>query len=121
MSIEYKIETSEDMVRAKVWGEDEDLQDLINYNLALLDALVKSGARKVICDERELVYKVGTFDLYELVDKISQHAPRLLKAAIVFKSENYDDAKFWENASVNKGLQFRIFATPEEAEEWMQS
>jgi hypothetical protein len=121
MSIKHTIDVDGEIIRVKAWGEDDNLQDVMNYNMAMLDAIVTSGATKVLSDERELEYKIGTFDLYDLAEKIAKYAPRLLKAAIVYKTDNYDDAIFWENATVNKGLQFRAFASMDEAEEWIRS
>ncbi|MFM8332326.1 MAG: hypothetical protein ACKN9T_11615, partial [Candidatus Methylumidiphilus sp.] len=73
----------------------------------------------VLCDERKLDYRLGTFDIYEAAKFLAEQVPRAAKAAIVCNAKYIEDARFWENVAVNRGLSVRVFCDIDAAERWL--
>jgi hypothetical protein len=119
MAIQYTFECSGTILRVKATGKDDNLEQVENYGLAVWEALNACGCTKVLCDETELEYSLDTFDSFESAKFIAEHAQKVLKAAIVCKASNVEDADFWETVAVNRGFQVKMFKTIEEAEEWL--
>lgn len=119
MTIEYSIEVDDSLLRVKAWGQDDDLQGVLNYGQALLAAAVEHKCLKVLCDERALVYKIATLDIYESAKLMAELAPSQAQVAIVFNPEFSADAKFWETVAVNRGLKVSFFKDMDEAEAWL--
>ncbi|MFP4529289.1 MAG: hypothetical protein ACLFQX_12135 [Candidatus Kapaibacterium sp.] len=120
MSIKFDMKIDGDTLFVEAIGTDDDLEDVLKYGTAVIKEAILNKTPKVICDERELEYRIGTFDLYELAEKYAELAPHLAKVAIVCQSECYPDAKFWEDVSANKGLSFRVFTSMPSAREWIE-
>ena len=120
MPIKYDMKKDGNTLLVKAIGTDDDLQEVIRYGTAVINEATHSKSLKVLCDERELEYRIGTFDLYELAEKYAELAPHLAKVAVVCAPESYPDAKFWEDVSVNKGLRFRVFTSMQDARDWIE-
>lgn len=121
MAITFTIEQTESMMRVIAWGKDDNLEQVKEYGMAILMAAISSGCTKVLCDELQLVYSLGTFDTFESARFISEYAPNIAKVAIACKPDQIDDATFWETVASNRGLFVRVFKTLHEAEEWLLS
>ncbi len=87
--------------------------------MAIIRAAISSGCTRILCDETELEYALGTIDTFESAKFISEHAPRIAKVAIVCMAEKFCDASFWETLAVNRGLSVKVFQDLHKAEEWM--
>lgn len=119
MAIKYAFICENHFLRVIASGKDDDLEQVQEYGMAVIKAAVENDASKVLCDERELEYTLGTFDTYESARIIAEAAPNIVKVAIVCKSENIGDAKFWETVATNRGLHIRIFNNIEDAQAWL--
>lgn len=119
MAIHYRIETGDDLVYVKSVGYDENLEEVVAYGKAVLEACVSSGCNRLLCDERGLEYRLGTADMYDHAGIMAEQAHALGRAAIVFNSANCEDAAFWENMVVNRGLTVRMFQDIDEACRWL--
>lgn len=119
MTIEYAIEADGSLLHVKAWGEDDDLEDVMRYGQALLAAAVEHNCYKVLCDERALIYKITTFDIYQSAKRMAELVPNLAQVAIVFNPKFSADAKFWETVAVNRGLKVSFFKDMDEAEAWL--
>lgn len=119
MAIEYEFHTEGDILLVKTSGFDENLQDVMEYGLAIIQAARESGAERVLCDERELEYQLNTFDTYESAEFIASQAPQIAKVAIVCSPDVQADADFWETVAVNRGMRVRMFLDLEKARRWV--
>lgn len=121
MAIHLETNLEGDFLVAKATGRDDSLEEVQQYASAVIEAARKSGCKKVLCDETELVYTIGTVDIYDLAKFISQHAPSVARVALVINPDQIDDAKFWETAIANRGLHFRVFKDFDSAENWLKA
>jgi len=119
MAIKYTIGIDGDLLRVKASGNDDNLQQVKEYGLAIIEAAKTHNAKSALCDETELHYELDTFDTFESAKYIAEHVPGMAKLAIVCKREQMDDASFWETTAVNRGLQVRVFNTIRDAELWL--
>jgi hypothetical protein len=119
MSIQYSLKPEGDLLTVKTRGFDENLQEVEQYGLAVLEACKEGSYSRVLCDETELEYRLGTLDTYQSAVFLANHAPRLIKAAIVCNEKFVKDAQFWETVAVNRGLTVRVFKGIGSAREWL--
>jgi hypothetical protein len=119
MTITYDIQIDNDTVYVKASGVDESLSEVEAYGMAIVNAAIESQSTRVLCDERELAYALGTVDTYDYAEYIAARVPRLVKIAIVSSPECADDAAFWEDVVVNRGMTARFFHDREKAEQWL--
>ena len=119
MSITYKINVEEDILRVKASGKDDSLEDVKNYGMAILEAAITSGCVKVLCDETDLEYSLSNTETFESARYMAENAPKSGKLAIVCKREQMADGFFWETVAVNRGLKVKTCQSPEEAEDWL--
>lgn len=120
MTIQYTFKKNGKMLEIKAWGFDDDLEDVLNYNRAVLAAVHKYEADRVLSDERELEYRLGTLDTFELAKFAAEHAPGLGKVAIVFHPEHLADAAFYETVAVNRGMMVKAFQDYDAALAWVK-
>ena len=119
MAINYDFNIDNKVLRVKATGKDDNLDQVIEYGMAIIKAALSDGCMKILCDETELVYALGTFDTFEAARFISEHAPDVAKVAIVCSPENIIDADFWETVAVNRGLYVKVFKNMADAENWL--
>ncbi len=119
MAINYAFQPEKDVLFVKAYGQDDSVEDLKKYGMAVLEEAVSIGVSKVICDETSLIYTVGVFDIYESAKFISAHAPLLARVAIVCSPAQFRDAFFYETVSANRGLQMKAFTSEHEARQWI--
>ena len=119
MTITYNIRIDDGTVYVKASGVDESLSEVEAYGMAVVDAAVESQSTRVLCDERELAYALGTVDTYDYAAYIAARVPLLVKVAIVSNPEYADDAAFWEDVVVNRGMTVRVFHNRDKAEQWL--
>lgn len=121
MAIEFTSEIIDDLLVITTSGVDETLQDVQNYAGAIIETGLKSGCEKLLLDEKNLIYKLGTTDTFQLADFAATHAPRIGRIAIVCNADNFDDARFYENVVNNRGLIVKFFLDIEAAREWLDN
>jgi hypothetical protein len=119
MAIDYIAEQKGDTLLVRAHGFDESLEQVQQYGMDIIAAAVEQNVTQVLCDERELEYRLGTFDTYTAAAHIAGHAPAVCKVAIVCRPADIADAKFWETVAVNRGLTVRIFKELAEAQTWL--
>jgi hypothetical protein len=119
MAINYEIDTLDNLVFVRSTGYDENLEEVVAYGQAILEACVSSGCNRLLCDERGLEYRLGTADIYDHANMMAERAPALGRAAIVCDPACGEDAEFWETVAVNRGLMVRMFMDIDEARRWL--
>ena len=119
MAIHYDLTAQGDTLQVRAWGFDESLEDVQSYGLAIIEACREHGVTRVMCDERELEYRLNTFEHYEAAEFIAQQVPALAKAAIVCNPHYLPAADLYEDVAVNRGLMLRVFTDIERARAWL--
>jgi hypothetical protein len=119
VAISYTIRAEGDLLRVTASGADDSLEEVLAYGKSVVDAASKQGSRRILCDERELEYRLGTLDTYAAAEAITQYAPRVVKTAIVCGPKSAPEGKFWEDVAVNRGLAVRVFQDLQAALAWL--
>ena len=119
MPIDYTLRAEGDTLLVVASGRDDSLAEVEAYGMAIIAAAVEHNCRRVLCDERGLVYALGTFDTYEAARHIAEHAPGVGRVAIVCRPQDNVAAAFWETVAVNRGLRARCFTDRDQAAVWL--
>jgi hypothetical protein len=120
MAIEYTMEKRGDILFVEVWGFDESLEEAVSYNNAVRGKAEALGCRKVLCDERDLEYRLSVVDTYKLGEHTARIATSFARIAIVTSEPNQEAAEFWENVTKNRGVMARVFYTVAAAQDWLE-
>lgn len=119
MAIHYVIKPQQQLLRVVASGFDESLSEVMSYSQAVIEAAIANKSKLILCDESELEYRLSTFDIYEVAQQAVVFASYVVKIVIVVNQKAWQDAKFYETVSVNRGLIVRVMTTVEEAEKWL--
>jgi len=120
MAIRYTTAVEGDTLLVHASGFDESLAEVEEYGLGVIRACQQVGVTRVLCNELELEYRLGTIDTFRAGEFISEHAPAVTRAAIVCNPKQIADARFWETVVVNRGLQVRVFTDTNAAARWLK-
>lgn len=121
MAIHHHTSLEDGILRVQASGFDESLEEVQAYGMAVIEACRRSGASRVLCDERELEYRLSTFDTYQAAAFIAAQVPRVGRIALLPKAAGLADARFWEDVVVNRGLTVKVFQDPAEALRWLEA
>lgn len=121
MAINFTITIKDRYLLITASGKDESLEEVESYGMAVIQAAIDNRVTHILCDERQLEYALGTFDIFESARFIAEHVPRLAKTAIVTGANEIQDVAFWETVAVNRGLHVKMFQNMDEAEAWLLS
>lgn len=119
MAISFSFQLDNDILSVFAEGKDDHSQDVIHYAMAIRDEAIRQNTKKILCDERNLVYALGTFNTYEVAEFTSYNVPKVAKVAIVCNPENLSEANFYETVVVNRGLELKVFTDMEAARNWL--
>ncbi len=120
MAINFSWEIIDDILVITTSGVDESLEDVQNYAASVIEVGLKSGCRKALLDERQLEYRLGTIDTFQLAEYTAASAPNIGKIAIVPQAKNISDAQFYENVVSTRGVRLRVFRNLESAKKWLE-
>lgn len=120
MPIDCKIKLEDGLLYVKTTGRYEQAEQVKATGSAVISKVIEHQSRRILCDERELDYALGTYDIYQSAQSITDLAPKRGLVAIVCKPENLTDAQFFEDVAVNRGLKLRFFTDLHEAKDWLQ-
>lgn len=119
MPITYTMQVESDTLVVRASGEDDSLEDAQAYGQAVLVRALAEKCSRVLCDERNLRYRLSTLDTYALASAIAETTPRIARIAIVCAPACFSDAQFWENVAVNRGLSVCAFKDLDRAKTWL--
>jgi hypothetical protein len=119
MSINYTFEHNNDLLTLKATGKDINTEQIIEYGMAILGIALANRCYKILLDETDLQYSLGTFETFKSATYISENIPHNVRIAIVCRPENYDSANFRETVAVNRGLTIKVFTMYKNAENWL--
>ena len=120
MAIRYTMAVDGGVLLVISSGCDDTLEEVMAYGLAIIAECQAKRVVKVLCDERELRYRLSTCDTFALATFLAEHVPLVSRVAVVCNPEGVPDAEFWENVAVNRGLTVRVFMERAEAETWLR-
>lgn len=121
MAIDFSATVEGDTLVVQTKGFDESLEQVLEYGLAIIRLCLKHGVTRVLCDERDLSYRLHTNDIYASAAFIAEQAPHLHRVAIVCDPQSIVDALFWETVAVNRGLKVKMFKELDAARDWLGS
>jgi hypothetical protein len=123
MSIQFETSTEGTLLRGRAWGQDDGLEEVKRYGMAIITACLEGGCDRTLLDERELKYNLSITDTFELAkfysEQIYKLLPQIIQTAIVCDEEFIKDAAFWEDCAVNRGLYVKVFTSLEMAKRWL--
>jgi hypothetical protein len=120
MAITYNMAKKGDTLIVETEGFDESLEEVIAYNNAVKEKAEALNCTNILCDERELEYRLSIADTYQLGEHLS-HLHIFGKIAIITGEENKDAAQFWEDVASNRGALVRVFYDEAAATAWVSS
>lgn len=120
MAIDHQIESKNELLHVVAHGKDDNLEDAMNYGMAVIQAAKENSSKKILCDERNLVYNISVIDTYQLAETASRYASKIQQIAIVSNPKNSKDGKFYETVASNRGLRIKMFLDYNEAIEWLK-
>lgn len=120
MPINTTFQTQEDFLIATTSGIDDNLQEVISYNNRVLEKAIEHHCRKVLCDERGLVYSLSIAETFELGELVSKNIHYIKAIAVVVNHNQEAVAMFWENVTVNRNVRAKVFTNKEDAIHWIQ-
>lgn len=125
--MEYSIHLDEEskIVSATARGEWDSATDNAMVQ-EIMTAVTLKGVQKVLLDLRELIFDLPMFQIFERAKEISEQRlaqPRVSsKVALVYSPADPKldaDMQFFETASRNRGLPYRVFTNVDDAREWL--
>lgn len=119
MSISYEYTVSGPLLHFVASGADDDVNDVLAYGAAVIEAALTHGTTRILCDERELEYRLGTMDTHRAATTVAEHAPHVALIALVCAPPFARDAAFFETVAVNRGLSVRAFTDIDAASRWL--
>lgn len=122
MPYDLKVVPKSSYLHATVEG-DNSLANIQHYLLEVKHSCELHNCRKVLIEENLQGPTIGTFDIFEIVTKLSQDAAQAkLKIAYVDVNREHDmnAMHFAESVARNRSVNVRMFSNIREAEEWLQ-
>jgi len=122
MPYNLKLIPKSDYLYATVQG-DNSPANIQQYLLEVKHSCELHNCRKVLIEENLQGPTIGTFDIFEIVTKLSQDAAQAkLKIAYVDVNRKHDmnAMHFAESVARNRSVNVRMFSNIREAEEWLQ-
>jgi hypothetical protein len=120
MAITFDWRLEDEILHIIARGKDESLEEVTAYGEAIVALALEQGCYKLLCDERNLVYRISLSDTYELGVNHSQHNKVSAYVALVCSEANLEIAKFFENVMRNRGIYLQAFTDIELAKAWLK-
>lgn len=119
VSIRWETQVDGEVLRVKASGVDDSLQEVQAYGLAIIDIATRAGTRLVLCNERELRYRLALGDTWAAATHLAEAVPQLARLALLHSPDVAEIVQLWENTARNRGLECRAFTDPKAAQRWL--
>jgi len=119
MAIQYEMQINDNVLTVIAAGFDETLQQTFEYSHAVIQTAVEHGCTRILCDERNLEYRLSTIDTFELAKQVTHVAPKVAKIALVCNPMSFADGQFFETVAFNRGLSVQVFKNVADAQNWL--
>ena len=127
MSIIHKMHFESGLLSIDATGEYDSLEEAKQLFLEMLGAVAQYQAKKVLFDGQTLKGKPEYFERFLYGEFAANETMRFAKAhglaprfAYVLKEPMSDPRRFGETVARNRGMDMKVFETPEEAFEWLE-
>jgi hypothetical protein len=104
-------------------GTRSTLSDSTKLAEIIADKMHETPNKKLLLDYRKAIYTIPSSDAYNLVKvfelKLTDY--RQYKMAVIVSKQNEDFGRVWASVGRQRGFDFEIFKTFEEAESWLLS
>jgi hypothetical protein len=112
MAITYRMEAEGDLLR-------DSPEDVYSYMGGIAEQALKSGSKRILCDERELVYAVSMLDTFKLAEEASKYSDKFVKITLVCNKQYLKDGKLYETVASNRGLKILVTDNFDQAMKWI--
>ena len=124
MKYDTKIINEKKIVYCSLMG-DPDVEEAISLAMSLREKASQLGFN-VLYDARKMSVPESIMPAHDFSTKLSAmlgaSTLRAVKVAFLYEPSKYDfQWKFWEDASMSRGLQFKGFIDEKEAMEWLSN
>jgi len=121
MTIQYLIEERDRYLYFAGDGTEDGLEEDIEIHQMIIDACKEHNRRRVLIDDRNVIYTASTLSIYMLAKHYAQaDIPRFIQQAAVVANPKYRaDNQFFEDTMRNRSINLRVFYDMQEAEEWL--
>ena len=119
MTIEYDYIIEDDILKVTTQGQDDNLEEVMNYFDELIEIAKTHNCFKVLCDERNLAYTIPVFDTFQLAEYASRQIKGYHKIAIICNNKYIKDRKFYETVSSNRGISILVSIDYNASLEWL--
>ena len=120
MAITYNLKQEGKVLFVSASGMDDTVEEVKQYAHTVASTAEELKCTGILCDERNLKYRLGTLDTFDLARFVAKIAPSMAKIAIVCSPEDQGDAAFFETVAVNRGLEVKSFVDYERARAWLR-
>jgi hypothetical protein len=102
-------------------GFDKNLEETKSFNQKVLHEAKRLDCRKVLSDERNLVYNLSLFETHQLGQNLANNIEFIEQIAVVVDKNQHETAVFWENVTYNRGVESKVFLNVESAMNWLRN
>ncbi len=120
MTFDVRYDPAKQCLVGKAPGEI-DCESARGYARAVVGASLKHECKKFLNDLRGSDVRLGTIDIYEVWKLFEGLGIDGTWKRAILASEQLKDYRFFENVSVNRGHQVRVFTDPSAALAWLQA
>lgn len=122
--MEYKVQLDEQNNIVNAIAKGEWKSEIDNAMVQeILEMVEKNTALKVLLDIRELHFEHSVLQVFQRAQEMREIRKQIdttsRKVAIVYSATLQVNMPFFETASQNRGLPYRVFIDLEEAKEWL--
>ncbi|HXF79392.1 MAG TPA: hypothetical protein VN598_11050 [Usitatibacter sp.] len=114
----FELAVHETYLHATVWGEHTP-ENASRFLREVYEACLANRKDSVLLDMRLDGPTMGTSSIFSVVQERSGDGRGLRRIAYVDGARDPEKAKFAETVARNRGVNVRLFATVEEAKEWL--
>ena len=121
MQFKFEIEKFSDHAVIRTSGDRKTVSDYISGTNSLYDTIVESGRNFVLADYRDVRFHLNLTEAFNMVRMYERKLPKFksITMAIVINPHTRDFAGMWEEISLKKGFDFKIFENFDSAKEWV--
>lgn len=119
MALKYEFDASGEYFKIVVSGVMDDFQEAMAFSRASAEANITSQRKLVLVDERNLVHKLTTKEMFELSSFLVEHIRFVNRFAIVTSSRLHMNPELLKSFSSFKNFSMDIFYDIPSAERWL--
>lgn len=120
MAITCTFSDEDGILTATARGSDDSPRDVEEHGISILKEAIARNCSRVLCDDRELTYRLSALNTHQAATQIAQIAPHIARVALVPRQDGRKDAEYWTTVATNRGLMVRTFADIGEARAWLK-